>query len=361
MEQRQYSTKVNKFKHLNYEKRIKIEALQKACKNKNDIAKIIGCSKRTVERELKRGKVIQRRAKYDYYGDIREYCEYTIYSAEKAQQDYDLKGTAKGNKLKIGNNYKMLDFIEDCIGNKRLSPYSTAEMIKANSEFNIKLHWKTIYNYLDKDLFLNISNKDLWEKSKRKKRKYRRTRIAYNNRNGTSITERPLKVENRQEAGHWEMDTVESCKGVRAALLVLTERASRTEEIYKIKSKTQKEVKKALDKIEKKLGAKAFRKRYKTITCDNGIEFLAMDELEKSINNKTIKRTKIYYCHPYSAFERGSNENANKMIRRFIPKGANIGNYSEEEIQNIQDYINNCPRRILGGYPPKIVLENLTA
>jgi IS30 family transposase len=154
---------------------------------------------------------------------------------------------------------------------------------------------------------------------------------------------------------------VESGKGAKAALLVLTERASRTEEIYKIKSKTQIEIKKALDAIEKKLGTKAFRKRYKTITCDNGNEFLAMDELEKSITNKVKKRTKIYYCHPYSAFERGSNENANRIIRRFIPKGENIDNYSEQEIQKIQDYINNCPRRILGGYPPKIVLENLMA
>ena len=255
----------------------------------------------------------------------------------------------------------MVECIENCIGKEKLSPYSTAERIKQSGKFNKTLHWKTIYNYLDKDIFLNISNKDLWEKSRRKKRKYRKTRIAYNNIKGTSITERPKEAENRQVAGHWEMDTVESGKGAKAALLVLTERASRTEEIYKLKGKTQQEVKKALDKVERRLGAKAFRKRYKTITCDNGSEFLAMDELEKSIINKKKKRTKVYYCHPYSAFERGSNENANKMIRRFIPKGANIDDYSEDEIQKIQDYINNCPRRILGGYPPKIVLERLTA
>jgi IS30 family transposase len=360
MEQVNYTTKTKKFKHLDYKKRLQIEALFKAGKKANEISKIIGCSKRTIEREFKRGRVKQRQAKYDFYRDIIGYSEYMVYSADVAQYDYEIQSTAKGAPLKIEKDFELVKFIEECIGKQRLSPYSTAQKIKLHG-FKTTLHWKTIYNYLDRDLFLNISNKDLWEKSHKRKRKYRKTRIAYNNTKGTPITERPREAESRQEIGHWEMDTVESGKGYKAALLVLTERVSRTEEIYKLDSKTQEAVRKTLDKIEKKIGARAFRKRYKTITCDNGSEFLAMDTLERSAISKKKKRTKIYYCHPYSAWERGSNENANKMIRRFIPKGANIANYSEEAIQQIQDYMNNCPRRILGGYPPNRVLKTITA
>ena len=71
------------------------------------------------------------------------------------------------------------------------------------------------------------------------------------------------------------------------------------------------------------------------------------------------KRTKVYYAHPYSAWERGTNENINKMIRRFIPKGKDIGEYSEKEIKKIEDYIKNCPRKILAGAPARIAYNKL--
>ena len=66
------------------------------------------------------------------------------------------------------------------------------------------------------------------------------------------------------------------------------------------------------------------------------------------------KRTKVYYAHPYSSFERGSNENANKLIRRFIPKGADISSYSDEKIKYIENWINNYPRRIFNRPPRKL-------
>ena len=139
MEQLNYSTNAKKFNHLNYNKRLQIEALYKAGNKPYEISKIIGYSKRTVEREIKRGKVKQRRAKYDYYGDIRGYSEYMTYSAEIAQQDYEVKSTAKGVPLKIGNDYELVQFIEDCIGKQRLSPYSTSQLIKFHG-FETTLH-----------------------------------------------------------------------------------------------------------------------------------------------------------------------------------------------------------------------------
>ena len=84
---------------------------------------------------------------------------------------------------------------------------------------------------------------------------------------------------------------------------------------------------------------------FKTITVDNGVEFADFENMEKSIFNKDKKRTSIFYCHPYSSWERGSNENQNKLIRRHIPKGYDFDDKPHEEIQKIQDWINNYPRR----------------
>ena len=142
------------------------------------------------------------------------------------------------------------------------------------------------------------------------------------------------------------MDTViGKAKGQGEVLLVLTERATRQELILKLKHKTAKEVIAALNRLERRYG-KCFRQLFQTITVDNGAEFMDCAGMEHSCRIKT-PRTKIYYCHPYSSWERGSNENANRLIRRFIPKGTAIENYSTEEIQQIEDWINHYPRKIL--------------
>jgi IS30 family transposase len=101
-----------------------------------------------------------------------------------------------------------------------------------------------------------------------------------------------------------------------------------------------------LNILEKKWGS-LFSKVFKSITVDNGSEFTLVNEMEKSILFEG-KRTNMYYCHPYSSWERGTNENINKMIRRKIPKGTNFDNKTDEEIQSIEDWINNYPRSIFG-------------
>ncbi len=260
----------------------------------------------------------------------------------------------KGKQLKIGNDHALAAYLEQKVGKDRMSPYAALEQAKIDKmSFAGAICVKTFYNYLDQNLFLNISNKDLWIKRKSKKRKHHRVRPAYNNKKGRSIEERQAEIKQRTEYGHWEMDTVVG-KG-NTTLLVITERKTRKEIIRKIPSRSQKAVESAINKIERQMGAKAFRKEFKTITSDNGSEFLDQKAIEHSCINKS-KRTTMYYCHPYSAWERGSNENANKLIRRFIPKGANIAEYSEKEIERIEHYINNYPRRILGGAPPRMAI-----
>ena len=112
-------------------------------------------------------------------------------------------------------------------------------------------------------------------------------------------------------------------------------------------NQTQKSVINKLDAFEKKYG-KNFSQKFKTITVDNGSEFLDYKSLERSIKNTNQKRVKVYYAHPYSSWERGSNENANKLIRRFIPKGKDIGKISYRKIRYIEQWINNYPRKIFG-------------
>ena len=140
-------------------------------------------------------------------------------------------------------------------------------------------------------------------------------------------------------------------QGTKAALMVLTERSKGIEIIRKISSKSQECIVSELDKLERRLGSKAFRETFKTITCDNGCENLDFQGMERSALTN-IPRTQVYYAHPYSAWERGANENANKLIRRFIPKGADIANFSKRFIKFIQDWMNHHPRKKLGWLSP---------
>lgn len=165
-------------------------------------------------------------------------------------------------------------------------------------------------------------------KKEGKKRKYKKTRPAYNNLKETSISERPKEVDERVEIGHWEMDTVVGKKGSKTVLLVINERATRKELIFKMPSKSQAAVVGTLDKLERKM-KKTFSITFKTITCDNGCENLDFEGIEISVLNKR-SRTKVFYTDHYNAWERGTNENINKMIRRFIPKGTDIGKYKKE-------------------------------
>lgn len=347
MSQLNDNTKRKKGKHLNYEERIKIETLSKIGLKSEEIAKQIGCSGRTIRRELAKGRTELLNS---------DLTTRTEYSADIGQQKHDYAGTGKGAMLKIGNDYRLVEEIERLIIEEKMSPYAVAEMINKSKEFDITISYKTIYNYIDAGLFPNLTNKHLPVKKKAKKRKYSKIRTAINNKKGTSISQRSKETENREEYGNWEMDTVVGKKGTTTVLLVLTERKTRQEIIRKIKSKSQYCVVKELDKIERKMGSKKFRKTFKSITCDNGCENLDFEGIERSVLTKQ-KRTKVYYAHPYSAWERGSNENANKLIRRFVPKGCDIGEFSHEKIKMIEHWINNYPRRLFNGLSSNMLIQ----
>jgi len=340
MSQLDCSMKGRTFKHLTERERYKIEVLLQQKLSSIEIAKTLGKHRRTIEREITCGIVRMLSSELVF---INKYC------ADAGQRIYRSNATNKGAGLKIGRDHKLAQHIEaKIIKDKYLPDAVIGELRLKVIKFETSICTKTLYNYIDKEVFVNITNKDLPVKRIAKKGRYKRTRIAHNNLKGTSIECRPKNVENRNEYGHWEMDLMLGGSGKgKATLLVLTERKSREQIIRKLADKTQQSVLMALDKLERASGAR-FAERFKTVTVDNGSEFLNSEQLERSIRKRAHKRFKLYYAHPYSAWERGSNENANKMIRRFIPKGANIAKLKHKDIQRIENWMNNYPRRIHG-------------
>jgi len=337
-----------KNKYLTEKERYKIEALKRAGIKNTEIARQIGKSDRTIRREIRRGtvKLLNTDLTYRY-----EYC------ADVAQKRYKENASNKGPGLKIGKDHELASYIENKIIHEKYSPDAVMGEIKSKKKiFKTTICTKTVYNYIDKRVFLKLTNDDLLVKRKGYKRKYKRiSKVALNNTKSRSIEERPEKINKREEKGHWEMDCVVSGKGSKGALLVLTERATRTNRIFKMKRKTQEEVLKVLDKLERKY-KKKFKEIFKSITMDNGCEFVNQQLIERSLHSKE-PRTVAYYAHPFSSWERGSNENANKIIRRFIPKGSDINKYTEKEIKRIENWINNYPRRILGYKSAKEMYE----
>lgn len=218
-------------------------------------------------------------------------------------------------------------------------------------KFKTSVSAATIYSYIKKGLFLRITQVDLPRHGKRKQgyKKVKTKKDQARASAGESIERRGDEVVERKVFGHWEMDTVYSKKNsTKKALLVLTERKTRREIIVLIPNRKAETVVRALDALERKFGAVNFRKIFKSITVDNGSEFAAVEEMERSAINKTIPRTKVYFCHPYSSWERGSNENANIMIRRKHPKGTDFNKVSPTQVAATETWINNYPRKILG-------------
>lgn len=316
------------------------------------IAKTLGIKYNTLYKEIARGTVEQ----MDKLLAIHK-----IYKADYAQMVYEQSTSNRGRNLKIGSDHQLAAYIETMIKDKKYSPEALIRYAENEGLcFKTTLCPKTIYNYLDMGLFLNASNSDLpYKKVQKKKKKEEKSTVALHNRRGRSIEERPKSILDRDKYGHWEMDTVVSGANTGlSCLLVLSERMTREEIIIKIRNKKSCTVVRALNRLEKKYGSKAFREKFKTITCDNGVEFLDAQGIEKSIHTKQ-PRTTVYYCHPYSSYERGTNENINRMIRRFFPKGTNFDDVTPAQVSFVQDWINNYPRKIFAGLSSNLYREKL--
>ena len=327
------------YKTFNRRKRDQLEALYNAKVPVKIIAEELGYTFQAIYHELKRGYYMHRNT---------DWTETKKYSADIAQMRADINATAKGAPLKIGNDREFAKFVEDMV----LAGYSPEAIllhIKENGlKFKTKVCRVTLYSYIDKGVFLKISNKNLLRKGNLKKKKPDEKQAKKLPNIEHSIERRPKEISERTTFGHWEGDSVIGKKEKGETILTMTERLTRMEIIIKSPGKTAASTVAMLNRLERKVGSRNFRQIFKSITFDNGTEFSDVEGIEYSPYTGK-KRTSVYYCHPYCSSERGSNENQNGFIRRFIPKGTLISSYSSEYIQHVQDFINNYPRALFNG------------
>lgn len=328
------------YKHLSFSDRLKIEAWQKVGTSPRTMADELGVHISTIYRELKRGE-------YEHLNS--DYTTEQRYSPDIAEEKYQENLRAKGAGLKIGTDREYAAYLEYKVSAEKYAPGAILGEIKRKGlQFCTTISKTTFYRYIEDGVFLTITNKDLPVKRNKDKQKYDRVKPSRAPR-GKSIEKRPAEIAERSSFGHWEMDCVVGKKGTKKTFLVLTERYTRYEIIRIMKDHTAASVVKALDGIERSYGAGLFAKVFQTITIDNGSEFSDYEGLEQSCRKKG-SRTKVYYCHPYSSYERGSNENQNKMIRRHYPKGVSLDKVTPADTRKLEKWINNYPRGIFDFY-----------
>ena len=168
---------------------------------------------------------------------------------------------------------------------------------------------------------------------------------------GRSIEQRSQEVNKRDVFGHWECDLVLGHKTKDdEVLLTLSERMSHEFLIIKIPDKTAASVMNAFKSLRKQY-SEHWNDIFKTITTDNGSEFADLSQLED------ISKSLVYYAHPYTSCDKGTVERHNGLIRRFIPKGDYIHNYSLQQIIDIETWCNSLPRKILAYHTPDEIFE----
>lgn len=327
------------FNHLSQNDRIKMETMLNSGHKVVEVAEYLHVHRSTIYREIKRGEYTHRNS---------DYTEETRYSSDLGQKNHDWNAQGKGRNIKIGNDRPLAEYIEGKIIEDKYSPEAAlAAAAESGIEFTTSISVRTLYRYIDKGIFLKLTNKDLPVKGKRKKHN-KRVKVQKRASAGESIENRPDEVKDREIFGHWEMDTVKGKQGVtKSCMLVLTERKTRDEIIVKLPDQKAASVVEAIDRLERKWGD-MFTKVFRSITVDNGVEFSDYEGLERSVLHEGEKRTFAFYCHPYSSWERGSNENNNRLIRRHIPKGEDFDEKQDRDIEYIENWINNYPRGIFG-------------
>lgn len=336
MDIQNYTTEHRKGQHLLAEERHEIEVRLKDGWSPYRIAKHLGRAYNTIKNEIARGTV------YLYNGKVARY------KAKAGEQQY------KENRRNSRRQYKRLevspfiDYVEEWFSKGWSLDASVGKALKSGKFHRGQIVCtKTLYNYVDNGL-IGIKNIDLPEKLKRntKKEKVRKHKRIL----GDSIELRPESVELREEFGHWEVDTVLGSKYEdEPCTVTMTERKTRNSIWIKVANHTADAVQEAIQSIMDYFGIKASTV-FKSVTGDNGSEFARLAEL-------TSQGTNVYFTHPYSSWEKGTNECHNKLLRRFIPKGVSMAGYSAEDIAYMADWANTLPRKLLGYRTPEELFD----
>ena len=317
-------------KHLSKEEREIITVLQAKYFSIRQIAKEIGRSPATVSRELKRQEAVFFRGVY--------------LGAQTHSKVKELWSKTHNQKKKIYKEEVKL-YVFHALKN-RWSPETIAGRLK--NKFGIKISYSTIYRFIHNE-------KEEYKKFLLRpefKRKYTQTRPMKSLvPDRVDISLRPKEANERLSFGHFEGDTVLSSQKTKHALLVITDRATRKTHIKRVVNKTSLVTTNTIKTILKKY-PESLRK---SITFDNGTEFFGHKEVKDELNIET------YFCSPYSAWQKGTVENMNGLIRRFFPKGTDFDLISDVELQIMEDWINNRPMKVLNFKTPNEVFEEMTS
>lgn len=320
---------MRKYKRMNWEDRLRIEALYNAGHTYRFIAAQTGYTPAAIHYEVKRGL-------YDHL-DWKSYDYVKRYSAQIAHDNASYQASSKGRQIKLGKRYDYAYEISRRIKDGE-SPDSIVGTKRKSGEWTVST--PTLYRYILCGFIPGITARDLHEQSRRKRRKYRPLRT--HSPKGNSIEKRPREVNTREVFGHWELDSiVGKTKGTKQSFLTFTERKTRYEIVVRVREKTSAATVKALDKIIPKYPKGTF----KTITVDNGSEFQDCNGMETDRHGN--HRLTVYYCHPYTSCERGTNERNNRLLRRYFPKGKSLQKYTQADCDRAADAINLMPRKLL--------------
>lgn len=324
--------------HITYQMRTVIQTVYNANlrKPKKDqasmceLAALLGLPKSTFSDEIRRGIVPRPNTYRDR--DIWDY------SAEIAQRRIDEGNANKGCPMKMNTTVAKLLHTEIVVN--RRSPYDALRRLEAMGFDNLPSERSVYYHIHHGDLGISPSQLPYRPTPGRKRRQ--KPRRSLKMPGNLSIEERP-NIGAREEFGHWEMDTVVSGVHGKGGLLVLIERKTRYYIVVRLRAITQSEVLRALRQaIRRGRFVKAL-----TITTDNGSEFLDHEGIEGLF--KANCKTKVYYTHAYAAWEKGSVENANRIVRRWYPKGTDFSKVTLKRIEQLQNTINSIHRRLLEG------------
>lgn len=325
------NTCVKKGSHLNIEERRMIAILTAEGKSPYAIAKLLGRASNTIRNELKRGTT----------NIIRGYFEYEGYFPDTGQTVYEKNRLKCRQPMKLKTCKDYIAYVEQEVLEKKRSFACVHAEVIAKGIFNKDevCSIGTLYTYTNRCL-LKIRNIDLPEKAGRRVKRKTKKDKKHKRLKGISIEQRPETISSREQFGHWEIDLVIGKQSKDRVLLTLTERKTRKEIIRRISGKTVRAVGSCLKRLQKEIPH--FDKVFRSITTDNGSEFAQLWKTGKKMG------IDIYYAHPYSSYERGSNENANRIIRRFVRKGTAIKVYTKKQIQEVKNWINTMYRKILG-------------
>lgn len=323
------------YSRLSYKERVKIETLLVEQKTHSFISKLLNRSRSTVSREIK------------------QWIRYPTdtYSADIANFAAENNYLHKRNLDKISQHYSLRRYVYIGLLDN-LSPELIAGRIKNDFPGNsiMTISHEAIYAHIYKHPQAKLNRKLI--KLLLHSKPYRRRPKCYKSTRGrikdaVSIDERPEDVNTRKEVGHWEGDLMIGAKQ-SSAIGTLVERKTRYTHIVKLTDRKSETVTKAFKKKLNMMDS-IFRK---TMTYDNGME------MANHLWFTQETGMPVYFAHPYSSWERGTNENTNGLIRRFLPKGTNFNDVSEEQLQIIEDKLNNRPRKVLGFKTP-LEMKNL--